>query len=116
MQIQRGTFRVGKKRPESPRVQNALWESMAKGGEGVWRAACPPTPGHVQVLSMAQGQGSVLGAPHSKGAQPQLGHLKAKAKGRISLLVPRSVSVRKSGSYLQLLDLGGGPDLSLLGL
>lgn len=44
------------------------------------------------------------------------GHLKAKAKDRISLLIPRSVSIRKSDSYLQLLDLGGGPDLSLLGL
>lgn len=36
-------------------------------------SSMPLTPGHVQVLSMAQRQGSELGTPPSKGAQPQLG-------------------------------------------
>lgn len=73
-----------------------------------------PTPGHVHVLSMAQGQGSELGVPLARVLSR--GHLQAKAKDRISHLTPRSVGIRKSDSYLQLLDLGGGPDLSLLGL
>lgn len=71
----------------------SLQESRAKGGCGV--GSMTPTPGHVQVLTMAQGQGPEHGAPHSKGAQPQLGHLKARPR-----LNTGSEGMRKPDSYL----------------
>lgn len=74
---QRGKFRVGKRRPESPRVQNAPWVSKAKGQGGCMASSMAPTPGYVQVLSMVQGQGSELGVPLARVLRHSWGHLKA---------------------------------------
>ena len=94
---QRGKLGVGKGRLKSSRGQSApVGKQDKRRGRG--QRAYHPTPGDVKVL------GKALSMVHP--IMRVLGHswkylkAKAEARPRISLLIPRSEGMRKSGSYL----------------